>query len=368
MTSTSHVSAVSNRLCWALALAGSAVLIVAGSALAQAPKAEVPPAADGARIGEKHGQSAASEHELRKKAREILSKRLEMRKRETEALERALQLFDQGKTLEELRTLLPDLPRFGQRGEEREQWQRRMEQWGAGPQPGGEDVNRLGSPGGMPQANGPANGGPSGIGPSGKPQETPHPLTEEERATVREVLAATAPETLARLRELEKAEPAKAEQQYARSLERMRFLIDLRKRDPQMFELKAKDIRHSFEAGALVRAIGDIDKSATPDTAVRQQKVELLRAALLAQYNVRTQIMQRDIERSADRAADLAKEVEKRPAQAADVVDKNVREMIDREHRRRERQGGENGRGGDRHGGGPDGKPDGKPGEPPPRQ
>jgi hypothetical protein len=364
MTTSTHTLSSWNRLRRAFVLAGAAVLIGAGPGLAQAPKADDSPA-DGARTSEKHGQPA-SDTELRKKARELLSKRLEMRKRETEALEHALELFDQGKSLEELRTLLPDLPRFGQRsGEEREQWQRRMEQWGGGRQPGGEDVNRLGGPGGMPQAGGSANNpGSSGMGPGGKPPENTHPLTEEERVTVRELLAATAPETLTRLRELEKTEPVKADQQYSRSLERMRNLIDLRKRDPQMFELKAKDIRHSFEAGALVRAIGDIDKSPTPDTAVRQQKVELLRTALLAQYNVRTQIMQREIERSADRAAEMAKEVEKRPAQAADIVDKNVRDMIDREHRRRERQGGDNGRGGEHHGTGADGKP----GEPPPRQ
>lgn len=326
----------------------TAMLMSAGSACAQSPtsKTTEPPAADGSRPTDKHAQPA-SDPELRKRARELLVKGMDSRKRELEAIEKALQLFDQGKTWEEIRELVPELPRFGLRSEDRERWN--------GRQSGNEDVNRLGGPGGMPQGGGP------GMPPPGKGPDAARALTEEDRNTVREVLAATAPETLKRLRELEKSEPAKAEQQYQRSLDRMRFLIDLRKRDRPMFDLKAQDIRHAFEAGALARSIAEIDKSPTPDTAERQKKVELLRTALLAQYDIRTKIMQREIDRSSERATEMAKEIEKRPAQAAEVVDKNIREMIDREHRRRERMNGDGGRG-DRHTG------EGKPPEPQQKQ
>ena len=336
---------------WMGLVAVAAIVACAGLSRGQTPmpKTDEPPAADGTHPGEKH--SPASDTELRKRGRELLVKGIESRKRELEAIEKALQLIDQGKTWEEVRTLVPELPRFGVRGEDRERWV-------GGRQQGGEDVNRLGSPGGggTPQGDG------KGMGPGNKPTDGPRLLTEEERATVREVLAATAgQDTVNRLRELEKTDAAKADQQYARSLERMRFLIDLRKRDRQMFDLKAQDIRHSFEAGALARTIADIDKSPAPDTSLRQQKVELLRGALLAQYNIRTQIMQRDFNKSAERAAEMTKEIQKRPAAAAEVVNKNLLDLIEREHRRRERAGGENGRG-DRHGN------DGKPPEPQQKQ
>ncbi len=327
----------------ACAIAGA---MLASPLAAQGPRPSDPPAADGSHDQDKHGQPAANDPEARKRFREMLTRRLETRKRELDSLERAVKLFDQGKTLEELRTLLPDLPRFGQRGEDRDQWQPRMDQWGAGRSPDSADPNRP--------------------GPGPRSQE-PRVLTEEDRAAIREVLAATAPEMLTKLRELEKTEPAKADQQYTRSLDRMRYLLDLRKRDAPMFELKAKEIRHGFEAMALARAIGEIDKAPTPDTAVRQQKVELLRAALLAQYNVRTQIMQREVDHSAERAAEMAKEIEKRPSQAAEAVEKNVRDMIDREKRRRDRQNnGDGGRPGPDHHGAPP-PSDSKPGEPPRR-
>ncbi len=299
--------------------------------------------------GDKSAQPAATEADLRKKAREIMARGLENRKREIETLEKALRLIDEGKTLDEVHALLPELPRIGARGEGREQWQRRMERWGGMSGPDGqEDVNRLGGPGG--------NAGPGGKPPT---PETPHVLTDEDRATVRAILEATSPKTLDGLRALEKSKPAEADKQYTRSLDRMRFLIDLRKRDPQGFALKAQDIRHGMEAGEIARAIGEMDKSPDPNTEQRQQKVEALRMALLNQYNVRTQLMQRDIERNKDRAAEMAKDIEKRPAQAAEVVDKNVREMIEREHRRREKQNAE----GDHH---PNGKPgDNHPADPP---
>ena len=306
---------------------------------------------DRAHNGDKSSQPTPNDPELRKKAREIMARVLENRKHEIETLEKALRLIDEGKSLDEVHALLPDLPRMGQRGEGREQWQRRMERWGGMSGPDGQDdVNRLGGPGGLPQNMG--QGG--NTGPGGKPPtpDAPRLLTDEDRVTVREILAATSPKTLKGLLDLEKSKPAEADKQYTRSLDRMRFLIELRKRDPQGFALKAQDIRHGMEAGEIARAIGEMDKSPDPNTEQRQQKVEALRMALLNQYNVRTLLMQRDIDRNKDRAAEIARDIEKRPAQAAEVVDKNVRDMIEREHRRREKQNAEG-----------EHRPNGKPGE-----
>ena len=176
------------RTCrWMSAFAVAALLLGTGTAHSQPTKADEPPAPDGSHAGEKPSPGA-SEPELRKRARELLVKGMDARKRELEAIEKALQLFDQGKSWEEIRTLVPELPRFGQRGEDRERW--------GGRQPGGEDVNRLGGPGGMPQGGGPGMAppgmAPQGMPPSGKGSEGPRVLTEEDRETVREVLAAMA--------------------------------------------------------------------------------------------------------------------------------------------------------------------------------
>ena len=311
---------------------------------------------DRTRAGDKAGQPASNEPELRKKAREIMTRVLDNRRRELGTLEKALRLIDEGKSLDEVHSLLPDLPRMGQRGEGREQWQRRMERWGGmSDTDGPEDENRRGGSGGMSQNMGAA---PGGAGSGGKPSnpDAPRVLTEEDRVTVREILAATSPKTLKGLQDLEKTKPAEADKQYSRSLDRMRFLIDMRKRDPRMFELKAQDIKQGMEAGEIARAIGELDKSPTPppNTEQRQQKVESLRATLLAQYHVRTQLMQRENDRAKDRAGEMARDIEKRPAQAAENVDKHVREMIEREHRRREKQTSEgehrpNGKPGDNH-------------------
>jgi hypothetical protein len=307
---------------------GCVLLLVGLAPLAaqSPPPSDAPPNSDRpgdsphgrSRNGDARPQPDLNDPEVRKKAREMFAKRLENRRREIEKLEQAMKMFDEGKSIEDLRSLFPDMPHPGQRAE---QWMRRWEEGGPGSQ------------------------SDWGTGRS-QPAEPPHPLTAEEREVVREILAATAPKILDRIKELEKSKPADADQKLTETLLRSRSLLDLRNRDAAMYQLKLQEIRHGRQAGEAAWAIAELDapgaanppQAADSASAERRQKVEALRAALLSQYNIRTQIMRRDADR-------MTKDLAARDAQAADVVEKTIRDMIDREKRRRDKSSTE----GDRH-------------------
>lgn len=281
---------------------------------------------------------AATDPELRKKFREMLARRLESRRREIEKLDQALKLIDEGKSFDDLRALFPDVPHPGQRGEGRDQWIRRWEEGGPGMQPEGPT--------------------PNGASPGRGPTEPARPLTNEERTSVREILSVTAPKTLDKLRELEKSKPEEAEKQYSETFRRSRYLLETRKKDQRMFELRLQELRHARRAGEEAQAIAEIDAPKSgPATAPasggesdRAQHMSDLRKALRELYSVRTEIMQRDSQRMGTEAAERA-------AKQDEAVEKSVNEMIDRA----KRKGSRGGPGGDHRAPGDDVRPGPKP-------
>lgn len=296
-----------------LACIAAAILAVAGSPLgAQSPQSPAPQPTD---PDQKPGAPLDG-----KRLREIIQRRLDERRLDIDRFEKLLKALDEGKTIEEIREMYPDLQRFafrGERGGNR-----------AGPDDG---VERLGpSMGGMGMGGRPGNAGPGG--------EAPRTLTPEERQSVREILADTSPWILRHLQDLEKSNPAEADRKFAESHGRLRQLLDTRKRDPKLYEHKLSDIRHGMEAAQAAAAIAALDAKNTGDTADRAKHEAALRDALTAQYNVRTLAIQREAEGLKERAATMAADADKRDAQRGPVIEKNMKTLIEREKKRLERR------------------------------
>jgi len=302
-----------------------AALLVVGAtvsawALGQPPADPQPPNPPGVEPGDAGRDHVrgmerrlGNDPETRKRLRENIQKRLER-------WQLALKMLDEGKSPEEVRQAIPEIARLGQRGDE----------------------------GAEPGHTAPGPGGNMGQGRGGGGGEPPRALTEEEKQAVRDVLAETSPKFLADLREKERARPEEADRQYSETFSRMRMLIDLKKRDPDMFALRAREVRKGFEARDAAKAIAEIDRAAMPDTAKRQALEQSLKAALTAQFEVKTQLMQR--------------EAAKRTMPTADALDKMAKDMIARE---RQRLDGKRPDGERRPGAGGGGERRGPAGEPP---
>jgi hypothetical protein len=307
--------------CVTLLIAGAA--IASPRALAQNPPADPSPQADAQ--NNRNERKNLSDPELRKRFRDMLAKRLDNRRRELDNLDKALKMFDEGKTYDDIRSLLPDMPHPGSRSEWREQGLRRWEEGGSG---------------------GPSDGTPgAGPGPGPRSSEPQRPLTDDERKTVREILKEIAPKTLERLQDLEKSKPEEAEKQYSEAFRRSRWLLETRKRDPELFDLQLKEIGYRRQALEASAAIVKLDAPPEPGVAPlsddkknaeRKSRTDQLRQAVKDQYEVRTRIMR--------------KEADARPAQQAAAVDKAVNDMLDRAKR------GHGNRGEGNRGGGGDGE------------
>jgi hypothetical protein len=313
------------------------LLAVAGAPLgAQAP---AQPPADQQNANPQADKRPVNEQERRKQIQERVQK---FRDR----CDQALKALAEGKSVEEVQQTYPELTRFLLRAE----GGRRQ---GGGPDE--TDPDRLG-PNFM--------GGRQGDRP-GQPEQ-PHVMTAEERQAVRDVLAVTSPSFLTHLQDLEKTNQAEADQKYAESFRRLRYLLELQKRDKKLYEYRLNDIKHGLEASEAASAIAELDSKHSTDTNERSKHEAALRTALTAQYTVRTQAMQREAEGLKERSATMLADSEKRDAQMSTVVEKNMKAMIDREKKKLEKHSDK-----DRHGGpgGPPPSGDHKPGdkpEPPP--
>lgn len=285
--------------------------------------------------------------ELRARFRQFLDQRAGQLRREQEEIERAVRMFDEGKTVEEIRAEFPDRPRgSGQRrgggggGGWGGDWLQRWEQ-GEG-MPGDPPFDR-GSDRGPDR--GPRSGDSDGPrqGP-GAERDPTQPITSEERETIRDFIRSTAPQMLAGLDELEKRDEAMAEKKYRDMLRKTRLLLELRKRDKAMYDLRLADIKSGREAIEAARLIAQMDVNGiAADAPDRAAQTQTLHAAVNAQFVTRTAIKRHELTRSRDRAANDEKELASRESRREQIVTDSMSKLVDYERRRLDGKGDHDG-------------------------
>lgn len=235
--------------------------------------------------------------ERRQRFREFLASRLDRADRTRQALDDAIKAIDKGEPLEDVIAAYPADLRAGMwgglggRGEGR--MGSRRGPGGGGPPSTEENFNELGPvvPDGADRPP------PGGRG----ERDTTAPVTDSERQAFDEFLAAAAPGIHAMLRELRAKDPERADRKLREGLPRIRWLMDLRERDPEAYRLRLLDIRHGREAFEAARALAAYDREHTNDqdksSAERQELADRVRAALREQYEVRGQLLEHEITR-----------------------------------------------------------------------
>jgi hypothetical protein len=313
-----------------------------------------------------------TQEEMRRRIREFLQRQVDASRRRQERMEQALRMLDEGKTLEEIHAALPDLPHPGQRGEGRGEGRRGGPNGPGGPDgfdgpgPGGRDdrarvddlgdatgLREPGGPGGPGGAGGRPEGGPRdgrhdgargdgprGDGPRGErdgPRDPARPLTPDEREAVRDFLRVAAPGILAKLEQLEKSDAPAAQRRWAEALPRVRPLLDLRTRDRALYDLRLEDIRRGRESMDAARAVAEAESNGSRGDAEAART--RLRDALRAQYRVRTQLLAHDLTKGKERMNGMQADLDARSSREDAVVDKNVRDLVEREARRLKNKG-----------------------------
>lgn len=268
--------------------------------------------------------------ERRARFREFLVGRLDRTDRTRTALAEAIKAIDDGRPLDDI---VADYPADLRPG------------WGSWNGGGGEF--RGGRPRGMPPAMAPDDDlqelGP--VMPGGDPLESRSrnprhgppgeseargPITDDERAAFDEFLASAAPGVHRMLGELRARDPERADRKLREGLPRIRWLLDLRKRDPVAYKLRLDDIRHGRVAFEAARALAAHDRDHADDqspeaSAERERLSERVRTALREQYDVRGRLLEHEISRLDQdltrRKAELAKRPGGREAAIGRTVD-----------------------------------------------
>lgn len=288
----------------------------------------------------RRNRTPLTREELRARFRQFLDQRAGQLRREQEEIERAVRMFDEGKTVEDIRAAFPDRPRGG--GQRRGggggwggDWLQRWEQ--------GEDM-----PGDPPfdrgadrPDRGPRSGDPDGPRQGPPAERDPNqPITTEERETIRDFIRSTAPQMLAGLDELEKRDATMAEKKYRDMLRKTRMLLELRKRDKPMYDLRLADIKSGREAIEAARQIAQMDVNGiAADASERTAQAGVLHAAVEAQFVTRTAIKRHELARSRDRVENDEKELASRESRREQIVTDSMSKLVDYERRRLDGKG-----------------------------
>ena len=296
----------------------------------------------GAAAGQPRQDSEETPEKLRQRVRDFLSRSVDDFKLRVERMERALKLIDEGASLEQVRAVFPESSRPGSRFAE---WRERLGM------PGGADLDgpgRLGGGvGGAGGAGGPGGpggaGGPGGPGGPGRPQSDRGPgepaleanLSDEQRQFVKDFLKSTNADSFKRLEELENRDSEGAKRRVAETWTRVRWLWELRSREPEVYQLRIDEIRAGHRANEHARWIATHETSPEAD---RQIHMSELRNALHDRFQIRGKIMEHDIAKLRDKIAQSQQELANRPKDEQKVLDEDIRTMIQSAKQKAERQ------------------------------
>lgn len=354
-----------------LSVTAAAILSACGTP-AQAQPHQPPPPVDSVQDDTRDAQP---EH-LRAVMRQAAERQLQQLRERSQRLERALRLLDEGKSLAEVREAMPRPPE----GQGRPLRDGMRPAGGTPDMPPGDEpdgprdtpfeqaLNRSGGPidqldrplpdgpqgqggqgprGGRARPDGQENGRPdrrNPQGPGGAEGQRPGPpgqaapeLGEREQTFLDEFLRSSAPAALERFEELRRRDPEAARERFQQMFPRLRFLYDMREREPRMYELRLKDIRFSREALESARWIAHHEHDADVNIAERDTHMSDLRTALANQFSTRTEILAFELEKTRERTERMTRDIAERPSQSQAAVDKFAEALINRERERKNR-------------------------------
>jgi hypothetical protein len=359
---------------WVLGLAAAwlhGVVVVAQTAPPPAHDEPPPPAAGEERRGpgdeDRAGRGPGTrdgwlrqwmelpEGERRARFREFLSSRRNRAERIQAALDEAIRSVDRDVPIEQVMEAFPadlrgDLRPGGGRGAGGPMGE--GTRGGSGGGPGGEmggdhgaqsldKLNELGPV--VPGDEGPGEGGPGGRGRG--PREGRGTLSDVDRQAFDEFLGSAAPRLQMMFRKLREQDANAADQRVMEGLPRIRWLLELREKDREMYDLRLKDIRAGREALEAARGLAALDREGTNETGDKRSKLEGdLKRALETQYDLRGQILGREISRLENDLGKRREEMGKRADGRTATVERTSKSLVERAkemgRRMREHRGG----------------------------
>jgi hypothetical protein len=182
-------------------------------------------------------------------------------------------------------------------------------------------------------------------------------LSPEQRARVRDFIEQRRPDVAERLAELHRISPMLADRTLDGLGSRFRALLEARDRDrdPELVELRTRELRHFLDVTRAARELGEAKQSGD-DAKIAPARTNI-RKLLGEQFDLRTAIRRKQVEQLKQRSESLAAELDQLATKRDEVLTR-AEQMLEEGAERfmRDRGGRERGR--------PDGPPPGPPGPP----
>ena len=145
------------------------------------------------------------------------------------------------------------------------------------------------------------------------------PMTEEDRASVMGFMREHLPLIAERIEATRKTDPDMAEKMFGRVAPKVRDAMEVKERNPKLFELRTREIKAGV---AVVDALREVREALVANDDAKKSGADAsLRKALEDQYDVRTSLRQHEIEDLKSRLERMQAEVNERASKKAAAID-----------------------------------------------
>jgi hypothetical protein len=151
------------------------------------------------------------------------------------------------------------------------------------------------------------------------------PLTAGEIDQARRIVARLYPDLSPRLDELAEDDPARLRKTLERRFPRVRFLVNLQRQDPAMFELRMADIDLGRATQALALQMRDARER--EDKSTHRDLHDRLEDLVAEHFDVRQQIRQREIDLLKQKLESLEERLDDRDDDRRDLIEQRVEEL-----------------------------------------
>ncbi|MEM1447195.1 MAG: hypothetical protein AAGF84_14135 [Planctomycetota bacterium] len=150
-------------------------------------------------------------------------------------------------------------------------------------------------------------------------------MSDEDLDAAYNIVVRLYPDLAERLDALRDEDPRRFKQTLERRFPRVRFLVQLQQRDPEMFDLRMADISLDQQTDALAKQLRDA--RAADDEDRYDELRDQIEAKVTQHFDVRQQIRAREIEMLKARLEELEQDLDDRDDDRKDLIELRVNEL-----------------------------------------
>jgi hypothetical protein len=154
-------------------------------------------------------------------------------------------------------------------------------------------------------------------------------MTAEQLEDALEVVAAYEPDAAARLKNLIEENPEDAQRLIQRHFPAVRFLVQLKERDPEMYEMRMRDLKLNRESWRAAKALREAKAKDELSWERKRELEEQVESLVKEHFEVRQAIRERELQKLRDRIEELEEQLDKRSDDRRDLIEQRVEQLIE---------------------------------------